>query len=493
MKVSNWIFSKDNKFTIWLIWGIFTILIIIIASQHEPWYDEYHVWAMCKHKKITWLWSSMMGEGHFILWHLLIYPFVKLGCSFWCLQFVGVSLTSAAVWVLLMKAPFDIISKSLVTFCYPIMYLFPVISRCYALIPLLLFTTAWLYTIQQKHLYLYCFFVGLIAHTHAYMEGLVGALFFLFCYEQIYIPYKKNENTIKAIKAASITIGVVLLAYLQVSESLQYAKDNLIEKNNNLKEIFESIFLFTTSNNLFIIPGNWHQLFPNYLTSSHFFQLILFALWIVVLINFIAIFIRYEKNRKFILPYLAAIVWQVYFALTIYGFGHQRIFLPPLILIFFLWISYHFKLRKAVLITIVCLFFLTAGHKNIIKDIEDYYCEETVLQEYVEKNIPHGENLLFTSYYLKRGEEDLYYNYNIHFMQDSWDVKSPETISKNDLEKIYDECGQANTIYMFTDKMYPKNIGLYQLTMLTNIGKYYIYKTIRLSNYSQERNKPIER
>jgi len=78
-------------------------------------------------------------------------------------------------------------------------------------------------------------------------------------------------------------------------------------------------------------------------------------------------------------------------------------------------------------------------------------------------------------------------------MQNSWDVKSPETISKNDLEKIYDECGQANTIYMFTDKMYPKNIGLYQLTMLTNIGKYYIYKTIRLSNYSQEWNKPIER
>lgn len=476
MTINYWNY-KNEKTILWLIWGVYTILIILIASQHEPWYDEYHVWAMCKHKKITWLWSSMMGEGHFILWHLLIYPFVKIGCSFWCLQLVGISLTSAAVWLLLMKAPFDLFSKVLITFSYSIMYLFPIVSRCYALIPLLLFLTAWLYTIQQKHIYLYCFFVGLIAHTHVYMEGLVGTLFILFCYEQIYIPHKRNEDVSKAIKAAFITIVVVLLAYLQVLGSLEYAKDNLTEKSNNIIEVFESIFLFTTSNNLFIIPGDWHQLFPQKIESSHLFQLIQLILWIVIFINIISIFISRKKNRKFILIYLGAIGWQVCFALTIYGFGHQRIFLPPLIFIYLLWISYNNKLRKSVLITITCLFLLTAGHKNIIKDIKDYYCEDTILQKYVEQNIPHGENLLFTSYYLKRCEEDLYYNYSIHFMQDSWNVKSPDTITKDELEKAHKECGHTNTFYMFTDKMYQKNIGPYQLTLLTHIGKYYIYKT----------------
>ena len=51
MTSSNWEHSKNGKRLLWLIWGVFTILIIYIASQHEPWYDEYHVWAMCKHKK----------------------------------------------------------------------------------------------------------------------------------------------------------------------------------------------------------------------------------------------------------------------------------------------------------------------------------------------------------------------------------------------------------------------------------------------------------
>lgn len=337
------------------------------------------------------------------------------------------------------------------------------------------------------------FFIGLIAHTHAYMEGLVGALFILFCYEQIYSPYKRNEDISKAIKAAFITIGVVLLAYLQVSESLQYAKSNLIEKSNNIEEVFWGLFLFTTSNKLFIIPGNWHEVFPYNLLSSNFFLITLFVLWIVVFVNTIRIFIKYKSNRKFILVYLGAIGWQVFFALNIYGFGHQRIFLPPLIFVFLLWISYHYKMRKSVLINITCLFILTAGHKNIIQDINNFYCEDTVLQKYVEKNIPHGENLLFTSYYLKRGLEDLYYNYNLHFLQDSWNVKSPKTIKDDELEKIYKECNQANTIYMFTDKMYQKYIGPYQLTMLAHIGKYYIYETKLLSKFSQERHQPIER
>lgn len=493
MKASNWITDKNEKTYLWIIWSVFSFLIAYIACYHEPWFDEYHVWFMCKHLKLTWLWSSMMREGHFILWHLLIYPFVKFGCSYWCLQFVGGILTSAAVWFLLMKSPFDILSKTIITFSYPLLYLFPVISRCYALIPLFLFITAWLYTIQQKHMYLYCLFVGLIAHTHAYMEGLVGILFLLFCYEQIYIPYRRKEDVSKAIKAACITIGVVVLAFLQVAGSLQYANDNFTERNNNIKEVLEGLFFFTTSKELFIIPGNWHQLFPNSIVFSRLYGLAYLLLWSFTFFNIILIFLKIKINKKYILVFLVAVGWQIIMALFVYGFGHQRLFLPIIILFFILWISYNTKVKNNVRAIIICIFFMTAGHINILNDINGLFCEDTDLQKYVEKEIPHNEILYFTAYYMKSIEMDLYNNYNIHFLTESTNVSSPRFLSEELLNSIFSNCNQPTTIYIFTDKMYQNRIGEYHLTMLTNIGKYYIYKTICLSNMTQERNKPIKR
>lgn len=488
MKVSNWISDKNEKAYLWIIWSVFSFLIAYISYYHEPWFDEYHVWFMCKHLKLTWLWSSMMREGHFVLWHLLIYPFVKIGCSYWCLQFVGGLLTSAAVWFLLMKSPFDILSKTIITFSYPLLYLFPVISRCYALIPLFLFITAWLYTIQQKHMYLYCLFVGLIAHTHAYMEGLVGILFILFCYEQIYIPYRRKEDVSKAIKAACITIGVVVLAFLQVAGSLQYANDNFTERNNNLKEVLEGILLFTTSKELFIIPGNWHQLFPNSIVSSRIYELAYIFFWSVIIFNIIIIFHNIRESLRYILIILVAIGWQITMALFVYGYGHQRLFLHFFILSFVLWVSYNTRYKRNVMAILTSLFIMTAGHINIIKDINRLFCEDTVLQEYVEKDIPHNEILYFTAYYMKSIEMDLYNNnFNIHFLKDSTNVSSPKHLSIELLNKIFKDCYQPTTIYLFTDKRYEKHIGVYHLTLLTNVGKYYIYKATCLSNNSQER------
>lgn len=488
MKAGNWIRDRNEYLLLWIIWGVFSLLIAYIACYHEPWFDEYHVWFMCKHLKLTWLWSSMMREGHFILWHLLIYPFVKIGCSYWCLQFVGVTLTSTAVWFLLMKAPFDILSKTIITFSYPLLYLFPVISRCYSLIPLLLFITAWLYTIQRKHMYLYCLFVGIIAHTHAYMEGLVGTLFLLFCYEQIYIPHKRKDDVSEAIKAACITIGVVLLAFLQVAGSLQYANDNFTGRNNNLKEIFEGIFFFTTSKELFIIPGNWHQLFTNSIVSSKIYQLSYLFLWSITISNIITIFFKNRTNTKYILVFLGAVGWQIIMALFVYGYGHQRLFLHVFVLIHILWISYNARYKRKVMVILACLFIMTAGHINIIKDINGLFCEDTNLQEYVEKEIPHNETLYFTAYYMKSVEMDLYNNYNIHFLTDSTNVSSPKRLSYELLNRIFTDCNQPETIYLFTDKKYQEQIGKYHLTMLANVGKYYIYKTVCLSKKSQERN-----
>lgn len=478
MKANEELANRTNNRLLWITWGLFTIITTYIACNHEPWYDEYHVWVMCKHLKITWLWGQMMREGHFILWHSLIYPFVKLGYSFWCLQFVGTFFVSIAVWLILMKSPFNYISKCLVIFSYPLLYLFPVVARCYALVPILLFVTAWLYTIQYRHLYLYCFFVGLIAHSHAYMEGLVGSLFLLFCYEQIYLPYKKDEDVKKAIFAATITIFVVLFAYIQVLGSLQYAYDNLPGKTDSLQELLKCLLFFTTSNVLFIIPGDWHLIYPKFFQINPYYTLLYAILWGIIIFNLYITLWKNLDNRKFLFVCVGAIGWQAMMALFVYGFGHQRLFLPMLIIIHVLWLSYRLVLNKNVLIILLCFFILTAGHYNIYRDIKGVFSEDIPLLRYVENNIKPGEKLFFTSYFIQSSVSELYFNYDVHFVNSSEmvNVSSPKSLTEFFLKQAFKECNATDTVYIISDRIYENSIGPYKLTMLTNVGRYYLYK-----------------
>ena len=64
----NWIESQGNKRSVqWLTWGIYTLIIIVFAWRHEPWYDEYHAWGMVNQLDFTQLWKAMRVEGHFVL------------------------------------------------------------------------------------------------------------------------------------------------------------------------------------------------------------------------------------------------------------------------------------------------------------------------------------------------------------------------------------------------------------------------------------------
>lgn len=104
--------------------------------------------------------------------------------------------------------------------------------------------------------------------------------------------------------------------------------------------------------------------------------------------------------------------------------------------------------------------------------------KDTPLFNYVEKNIKPGEKLYFTAYFIQGSEYDLYYNYDLHFMENPElsNVSSPQYLTESFLNQAFDECEATKMIYMFTDKKYANRMGLYRLSMLINVGKYYIYK-----------------
>ena len=133
-KIETW---GNNRWILWGIWAAYTMLVVALCSIHEPWGDEHNVWSMVYRLSFSELWDAMRGEGHFCLWHLCVWPWVNLfGMDYHALFVASTILMSGAVWLLLFKLDFSFIGKLLIVFSAPFFYDFPVVSRCYALIPL---------------------------------------------------------------------------------------------------------------------------------------------------------------------------------------------------------------------------------------------------------------------------------------------------------------------------------------------------------------------
>ncbi len=388
--------NHNNNVVLWIIWGIFSGLVVFLASFHEPWVDEYYVYFMCKSYNLRELWAAMTREGHFMLWHLLVFPFAKLGCSYWCLQLVSIILVSVAGWILLMKAPFDIFSKCLILFSYPIVYEFPVISRCYALIPLCLFLIASYYKKQKEHPFVYCIFVGILSHTHAYMEGLVAALFLLFCYENILCPIKKGRPVEKKyITAASIIVGFVLLAGMQVIGSLKYAHEVFVGSTDSWADLWRKLMVYTYSFPIKFLAPVLGSGISKYLNTIG--VIVSAIMWGGVILLLYLLFWNNKNNRKFIIVGIIAIGWQIFMALNVFLFANQRVFLPMLIIIFLAWCGYSKELKIPSLLLVLSLFMLTGRYGEIARDIKEIHSSELPMHDYIISTIPNNNQLCFLS------------------------------------------------------------------------------------------------
>jgi len=394
----------------WLLWGVFTAITAFLASRHEPWYDEYHVWFMCRDMSLLELWRAMTEEGHFILWHLLVFPFAKLGASWWCLEVLSVAFVSCAAWLLVFCSPFEWPALCLILFSFPMVYDYPVVSRCYALIPPILFGLGALYHDQDKHRWLYCFLIGLLAHTHVFVEGLVAALFLLYLYEQVYLLHKAGKPVQDSILPAVLIIVMVLLAFIQVTGSLSYGQSTFDADKRGLAITLHHLggaygMFFTFGMRTRILHGDWLPLLPILIASV--------LLLAVVLVLLYRIFWKRRENRRFALVLLAAIGWQVLFSLFIYCFAYQRVYLPMLMVCFALWCVYEKDMRKETMVLLLILFLLTA--RDIpFNDINHSYCHDMEVYEQILDRVEPG-----TTVYVEDASEPMYFP----LLQDTYDLR----------------------------------------------------------------------
>jgi len=98
---------------------LYVFLLITIGIYHEPWFDEFQAWGISKDSIFNILFVIPHYEGHPPLWHLILKCFsvfnvpAEIG-----LRIPNIIFISAAMWLLIFKAPFKRIYRVILPFTY---------------------------------------------------------------------------------------------------------------------------------------------------------------------------------------------------------------------------------------------------------------------------------------------------------------------------------------------------------------------------------------
>lgn len=172
----------------WLEWGLIVLVAGVSAASaatHEPWRDELHSWLQAREMGLGALWKEMAYEGHFLPWYLLLWPLAHFGAPVWTMGAVSWALNAVAVWMLARKSPLTGWEKAAAGVSCLFLYVNPVVSRCYVLVPLALFGAASLWGRRDERPVAFGLWVALLANTHVYLEGAAAALFGVFAWENV--------------------------------------------------------------------------------------------------------------------------------------------------------------------------------------------------------------------------------------------------------------------------------------------------------------------
>ncbi len=420
---------------------LFAAVILTGLWFHEPWRDELQAWIIARDLNVSGIIYQMRFEGHFALWSLLLHPFAASGAPLFCLGLLSGGLMFLAAGLFLFRSPFAGYAKVAFLLSFPMIYYFPVVSRCYAMIPPLLFGMAVLYRTLPRHRLLYCFLMGLLAHTHVYMEGMVAALFLIYCYDCILRPWKglSLREKVSSVGGALLTLGMVGLAFLQVFPSMDLRKD--LEK-----------FTYSLQKTL----GTMEEtLMPpdvaGWVRVVEYLVLILLIGW------FFSRCIR-GYNLRIPLIVIGAVAWQIFFSIEIYPMMFQRAYLFLFILVFAMWIMA--RQRTLLSITVTFLSLLTMHRlPEVYEDLKRPYSNSARVMEWVDAYVPYGgivavDNLtkVVTSY---RPDYQLISICNLKPVV----TYAPHTPCKERLEEFSTKVMDGETFYYIRSNIGLKNFG----------------------------------
>jgi len=359
---------KKNKFLLeFILITIWIVITLTAVSFHEPWGDELQDWLLAKNLSYPELLNQMRYEGHFLLWFIPLKVLTCLHLPLFSKFLLAWGFVLWGVILVLFYSPFERWLKAVIVFSAPFLYWYPVLSRCYCLIPVVLFSIAIIYPNRLRHPWIYGILVALLAHIHIYMEGIVFVLFLLMCYD-FWMAKDQKDRMASFISigwacASELVVLIMSLRVLSAPNTLYFRPPVSLAKvaeafsrfarDNMVTQLYEMIYL---NKFVLIILTVFMILFISMLFRKSQFlwpYIILCALaiigtwdskWTIRIVFLLsAIFILEVKNRKAVFALGIVMLYEILLAIFIYTFLPQRAQSMLIMLIFFAWISYTSK------------------------------------------------------------------------------------------------------------------------------------------------------
>ncbi len=371
-----------------IVFIVFTVLSLIILYYHEPWRDEAQAWLIARDLNIIGIFKQMVYEGHPCLWHLILFPFAKLGMPYSCMRLISWFIMWITALLILKKSPFNIVSNVLIIFSTPFLYTYSSIARSYCLIPLAIVLIAINYEKRHDKPLKYISSLLLLSSTHVIMFSMVGILFLQFFYDEIIVRRNSNSKKQKKKIYLCLFISIVTLFIICFPILLSFKKNSLVNTDAYYVEPFHTV---------------------SFISSLIFKKDTLYILYFLILL--FLYFVIYEmiffKNNMCIL-YLS-IIYQIIIYNFVYEYSIQRIESFIFIFIFIIWIqksnkeedkfrSTKFFKTSTIILNIILLFLLynhtKTGFDWIKNDIEGLYSSSNQVANYIENNMNDNDAII---------------------------------------------------------------------------------------------------
>ena len=216
---------KKDLLLRWAVLLAYAAATLVFTLRHEPWADELQAWLIARDSTVPEIFSAMKWEGHFVPWYLMLHVFAANGAPVLFMNLLSWAFLTAAAAFLVFRGPFTLPMKALVLCSSGMLFWYPVVSRCYAPIPLLLFLLAALWRDRLTRPVLFGFLIALLTNTHAYLEGFCGAVFVLWAYDAWKLRAGLPRPRLKRIVAGlAVAAAGALFAFAQVAPGVFSAR-----------------------------------------------------------------------------------------------------------------------------------------------------------------------------------------------------------------------------------------------------------------------------
>jgi hypothetical protein len=154
----------------------FAAITAFVAQHHEPWRDEADAWLVVRDVDLARFFDWSRHAGTPTLWYGLLAPLARAGLPYASQQWLHLVIASAAMVILVARAPMSRLTKVLAVFSYYFAYEYSVIVRSYALAILLIVAAAALWQRRAERPVALAVVLALLCNTNA--QGFVVAAAF---------------------------------------------------------------------------------------------------------------------------------------------------------------------------------------------------------------------------------------------------------------------------------------------------------------------------